>query len=120
MPASSLITHDSFWTHDYSAGGDYFLYEPVGLELLGCEILTWNFDENVNFCDACKMEQNYNALRMVQLRALPSEHGLRGYSKLRKADLIDFLWDNLQSRPTLNLCLLLHNQLCFNLVLQNL
>ena len=38
---------------------------------------------------------------VVDLKALPKEHGLRGYSKLRKAELINFLHNNLQPTPTL-------------------
>ena len=41
------------------------------------------------------METNYDTLRMPDLRALAREHGLRGYSRLRKAELIAFFWDNL-------------------------
>ena len=37
------------------------------------------------------MQSNYNALRMSELRALSKDRGLRGYSKLRKADLISLL-----------------------------
>ena len=33
---------------------------------------------------------------MPHLRALAREHGLRGYSRLTKAELITFLWDNFQ------------------------
>ena len=40
------------------------------------------------------MENNYEALRMPELKALAREHGLRGYSRLRKADLIAFLQNN--------------------------
>ena len=40
------------------------------------------------------MENNYEALRMPELKALTREHGLRGYSWLRKADLICFLQNN--------------------------
>ena len=76
-----------------------FLGEAVGLKLLGCKIPTWIFGENVDFCDACKMEVNYNGLKMIQLRALVREHGLQGYSRLRKAELIAFLWNNIQPRP---------------------
>ena len=47
------------------------------------------------------METNYNALRMPDLIALVREHGLiRGYSRLRKAELIAFLWDNLPPMPS--------------------
>ena len=42
------------------------------------------------------MEVNYNALKIVDLRALTREHGLRGYSKLRNDGLIAFLQDNVQ------------------------
>ena len=37
-----------------------------------------------------KMENNYETLRVPELKALAREHGLRGYSQLRKADLIAF------------------------------
>ena len=39
------------------------------------------------------MENNYKALRMPELKALAREHKLRGYSRLRKAELIAFLQD---------------------------
>ena len=37
------------------------------------------------------MENNYENLRMPELKALAIEHRLRGYSQLRKAELIAFL-----------------------------
>ena len=37
-----------------------------------------------------KMENNYETLRMPELKALAREHRLRGYSRFRKADLIAF------------------------------
>ena len=40
------------------------------------------------------MENNYETLRMPELKALTREHRLRGYSQLRKADLIAFLQNN--------------------------
>ena len=39
------------------------------------------------------MENNYETLRMPDLKALTRERRLRGYSKLRKAELIAFLQD---------------------------
>ena len=60
---------------------------------------TWIFFWKHYFCDTHKMETNYGTLRMPDLRALTREHGLRGYSRLRKADLIAFLRDNLQCIP---------------------
>ena len=39
----------------------------------------------------------YGNMRVVDLKALTKEHGLRGYSKLRKAELITFLQNNLRS-----------------------
>ena len=36
------------------------------------------------------MEENYETLRMPELRALAREHELRRYSRLRKAELIAF------------------------------
>ena len=40
------------------------------------------------------MENNYETLRIPELKALAREHRLRGYSRLRKADLIAFLQNN--------------------------
>ena len=40
------------------------------------------------------MENNYETLRMPELKALARERGLRGYSRMRKADLIAFLQNN--------------------------
>ena len=40
------------------------------------------------------MENNYENLRMPELKALAREHRFRGYSRLRKADLIAFLHNN--------------------------
>ena len=47
------------------------------------------------------MENNYETLRMPELKALAREHTLRGYSRLRKADLIAFLQnkEQRQQRP---------------------
>ena len=39
------------------------------------------------------MENNYETLRMPELKALAREHKLRAYSRLRKAELIAFLQD---------------------------
>ena len=39
------------------------------------------------------MENNYKTLRMPELKALARERKLRGYSRLRKAELIAFLQD---------------------------
>ena len=39
-------------------------------------------------------------MRMPDLRALAREHGLRDYSRLRKAELIAFLRDNLRPIPS--------------------
>ena len=41
------------------------------------------------------MENNYDALRLVELRALLRECGLRCYYRLKKAELIAFLQDNI-------------------------
>ena len=48
------------------------------------------------------MENNYETLRMPELKALARERGLRGYSRLRKAELIAFLQDEdrQQEEPT--------------------
>ena len=47
------------------------------------------------------MENNYETLRMPELKALAREHRLRKYSRLREADLIAFLQNNeqRQQRP---------------------
>ena len=47
------------------------------------------------------MENNYETLRMPELKALAREHRLRNYSRLRKADLTAFLQNNeqRQQRP---------------------
>ena len=49
-----------------------------------------------------KMENNYETLRMPELKALAREHRLRGYSRLRKVELIAFLQDEdrRQDEPT--------------------
>ena len=48
------------------------------------------------------MENNYETLRMPELKALARERKLRGYSRLRKAELIVFLQDEdrRQEEPT--------------------
>ena len=38
-------------------------------------------------------------MKVVNLKALAKEQGLRGYSKLKKAELITFLQNNLQPTP---------------------
>ena len=51
-----------------------------------------------------KMENNYETLRMPELKALARERRLRVYSRLRKAELIAFLQkdeeDRRQEEPT--------------------
>ena len=44
------------------------------------------------------MENNYETLRMPELKSLMREHRLRNYSRLRKAELIAFLQNNEQRR----------------------
>ena len=44
------------------------------------------------------MEQDYSNMRMPDLRVRASEHELRGYSRLRKAELIALLPDSLPPR----------------------
>ena len=39
------------------------------------------------------MENNYETLRMPELKALARKRKLRGYSRLRKPELIAFLQD---------------------------
>ena len=48
------------------------------------------------------MENNYETLKMPELKALARERKLRGYSRLRKAELIAFLQDEdrRQEKPT--------------------
>ena len=57
--------------------------------------------KNGTSCDGDEMKTNYNTLRMPDLRALMRERELRGYSRLRKAELITFLRDNLRPMPPL-------------------
>ena len=38
-------------------------------------------------------------MKVVELKALAKERGLKGYSKLKKAELITFLQNNLQPTP---------------------
>ena len=45
------------------------------------------------------MEANYDTFTVSDLRALAREHGLRGYSRLRTAELIGFLQDILRPMP---------------------
>ena len=45
-----------------------------------------------------KMENNYETLRMSELKALARERRLRGYSRLRKAELIAFLQTDKEDR----------------------
>ena len=44
------------------------------------------------------MENNYETLRMPELKALAREHKLRSYSRLRKAELIAFLQKDEEDR----------------------
>ena len=50
------------------------------------------------------MEHNYNTLKMVDLKAFVREHGLQGYSRMKKVELITFLRENLRApEPAENL-----------------
>ena len=40
-----------------------------------------------------------NDMKVTDLRSLAASLGMRGYSRLRKDDLIDFIKNNLSSRP---------------------
>ena len=40
------------------------------------------------------MENNYERMRMPELKALAQRNGSRGYSKMRKDDLIRFICEN--------------------------
>ena len=46
------------------------------------------------------MKMDYNNMKVVELKALTKERGLRGYSRLKKAELITFLQNNLQPTRT--------------------
>ncbi|MBC8409281.1 MAG: Rho termination factor N-terminal domain-containing protein [Rhodobacteraceae bacterium] len=41
-----------------------------------------------------KVTINYSVLKMVELKVIAKEKGLKGYNKLRKADLINLLENN--------------------------
>ena len=41
-------------------------------------------------------------MNIIQLRSLAKERNLRGYSRLRKADLIDFINESLREEPIIN------------------
>ena len=43
-----------------------------------------------------------NNMRVVDLKVFAKEHGLRGYSKLRKAELITLFQNNIQQTPALH------------------
>ena len=45
------------------------------------------------------MTNNYKRMRMPELKALPKGNGLRGYSKLRKDELIRLICENEPSPP---------------------
>ena len=45
-----------------------------------------SFGENIDFYEACKMDTDYDNMTVVELGALVREHGIRGYSGLRKAE----------------------------------
>ena len=42
---------------------------------------------------------DYSNMKVVDLKALAIERGLKGYSKLKKAELITFLQNNLRPTP---------------------
>ena len=66
--------------------------EPQGCRPLGCEVL---FSKNfVHFNTHISMENNYETLRMPEIKALARGRRLRNYSRLRKAELIAFLQNN--------------------------
>ena len=66
--------------------------------------------ENINFCDRHKMDTDYNNMMIVELKALATAHGLRGYTELRKAGLITFLQDNATPERPVNpvTCVMMH------------
>ena len=41
-------------------------------------------------------------MNMAQLKALAKENNLRGYSRLRKADLINFINESIREQPIIN------------------
>ena len=54
-----------------------------------------NFLKTLYFIKFYKMEEDLNNLTMVKLRTIARENGLKGYSKKRKSELINFLRENL-------------------------
>ena len=41
-----------------------------------------------------KISVNYSSLKMVELKDIAKEKGLKGYNRLRKADLVNLLENN--------------------------
>ena len=60
----------------------------VGLKLLDCKL---GFLVKTSIFVTHKMEVNYSALRMVELKAPVRGGGLWGYSRLRRTGLISLL-----------------------------
>ena len=52
-----------------------------------------------NFVHFIYMSYKMENMRMPELKALAREHRLRGYSRLRKAELIAFLQNNEHQAP---------------------
>ena len=47
--------------------------------------------EKIHFCDGCKMDTDHDNMTIIEMRALVRVHGLRSYTRFRKAGLIAFL-----------------------------
>ena len=71
------------------------------LRVIGTSSLGSRKTLSISMC-VYKMENNYETLRMPELKALARECRLRGYSRLKKDELIDFLQDEdrRQEEPT--------------------
>ena len=71
--------------------------EPQGRSPLGTSSFGSRKTLSILMC-VYKMENNYETLRMPELEALARERRLRGYSQLRKAELIAFLQKDEEDR----------------------
>ena len=68
------------------------IYDPISLGL--------NIYIYIDFCILYKME--YENMRVMELRALIRDHGLRNYSQLRRAETVALLQNNPPPAPQMS------------------